>query len=472
MNSLQRDLAKLFGEDALRDSDRGSEYLHDSTELQGLSGYADAVAAPSGVEAVQALVAWCYEHDVAIVPRGGGTGFAGGAVPFGGVVCSLERLDRVREFQPELWRLHVDAGVTTGRVHKLTRESGLFFPPDPGASEQSQIGGNVACNAGGPHSFKYGVTGAWVTGAEAVVAEGALVRWGGPVRKDVAGYDLRSLFVGSEGTLGIITGVWLRLLPAPEVSVPVVAAYPGVAEGAAALGRVYGSGLVPAALEFFDPGCVAASKASFPGGLPDAASFMVLAEADGSRAAAAELLSELEGTLAEGAVFMRRFDTGATVRDLWRWRNGVSFAVAAKRGGKMSEDVAVPFDALAEAIAATIEVGERHRLEACSWGHAGDGNLHATFLVDARSEVEVARAQTAHEELFARVLSMGGTVSGEHGLGWVKRGQLERQFSPVEVELMRQIKHVFDPKGLFNPGKKIGPASPPLTLPDERGGRL
>jgi glycolate oxidase subunit GlcD len=453
---MQRELARLLGESALRTGDLAVPYLHDSTELQGLRGHADAVVAPADVAGVSRLVAWCHERGVPMVPRGGGTGFAGGAVPFGGVVCSLERLDRVRSFEPELWRLHVDAGVTTARVHKLARESGLLFPPDPGASEQSQIGGNVACNAGGPHSFKYGVTGAWVSGIEAVVAGGELIRSGGPVRKDVAGYDLRSLLVGSEGTLGIVTGAWLKLIPAPEAAIPLAAGYAGVKEGAAAVRRVCGSGLVPAALEFFDPGSVEASGAAFPGGLPTNVRFLVLAEADGTRSGAAELAAELEQALAEGALLVRRFETAAAVRDLWRWRSGVSFAVAARRGGKVSEDVAVPVEKLEAAIEATLEVGRRHGLQACSWGHAGDGNLHATFMVDAGSAEEVATALRAHEELFGRALELGGTVTGEHGLGWVKRGQFERQFTPLEAGLQRKIKSVFDPKGLFNPGKKVG----------------
>jgi FAD/FMN-containing dehydrogenase len=443
LNATQRELAALLGESALRSGESARPYLHDSTELQGLQGHADAVVAPADVDGVRSLVAWCYAHETPIVP-------------FGGVVCSLERLDRVRSFEPELWRLHIDAGVTTSRVHKLARESGLFFPPDPGASEQSQIGGNAACNAGGPHSFKYGVTGAWVSGLEAVVAGGELIRSGGSVRKDVAGYDVRSLLVGSEGTLGIITGVWLKLIPAPEAAIPLAAAFASVHEGALAVRRVCGSGLVPAALEFFDPGCLEASGASFPGRLPDGARFLVLAEADGTRAGAAELAAELEQALAEGALAIRRFETAAAVRELWRWRSGVSFAVAARRGGKVSEDVAVPVEKLEAAIEATLEVGQRHGLQACSWGHAGDGNLHATFMVDARSAGEVTTALHAHEELFARALDLGGTVTGEHGLGWVKRAQFERQFTPVEADLQRRIKAVFDPKGLFNPGKKLG----------------
>src|SRR3954465_4963736 len=195
-----------------------AEYLRDATISRGLRGRAAAVVRPADAEEVRQGVAWCYERGVPIVPRGGGSGLAGGAVPLDerAVVLSLERLTRVRSFEPELWRMNPEAGVLPTHVQRLARENGLWFPPDPGAAEQSQIGGNVATNAGGPHAFRYGQTGAWVTGIEAVVAPGGLVRLGGPVRKDVAGYDLKGLMVGSEGTLGVITAVWLRLIPAPE----------------------------------------------------------------------------------------------------------------------------------------------------------------------------------------------------------------------------------------------------------------
>src|SRR3954465_10642482 len=192
-------------------------YLHDATITRGLRGQAAAVVRPADAEEVARVVEWCYSGDVPIVPRGGGSGLAGGAVPMSddAVVVSLERLTRVRSFTPELWRMEVEAGVLTTHVQRLARENGLWFPPDPGAADQSQIGGNVATNAGGPHAFRYGQTGAWVTGVEAVVAPGELVRFGGPVRKDVAGYDLKDLMIGSEGTLGVVTAVCLRLIPAP-----------------------------------------------------------------------------------------------------------------------------------------------------------------------------------------------------------------------------------------------------------------
>src|SRR4051794_32644601 len=204
-----------------------SHYLHDATLQRGLRGRAAAVVRPADAEEVARVVAWCYERGVPIVPRGGGSGLAGGAVPLddAAVVLSLERLTRVRSFEPGLWRMNVEAGLPTAHVQRLARENGLWFPPDPGAAEQSQIGGNAATNAGGPHAFKHGQTGAWVTGIEAVMAPGELMQFGGPVRKDVAGYDMKDLLIGSEGTLGVFTAVWLRLIPAPEHAPKVVAAF-------------------------------------------------------------------------------------------------------------------------------------------------------------------------------------------------------------------------------------------------------
>ncbi|MDQ6876598.1 MAG: FAD-binding protein [Candidatus Dormibacteraeota bacterium] len=462
MTPLERDLARVLGNDAVASNDEAGEagrYEHDSTEMEGLRGKPDAIVAPGSVESVQVLVAWCAKRRIPIIPRGGGTGFAGGAVPvLGGVVCSLGRLSAIRSFDPHLWRMETEAGATTERVQMLARKSGVMFPPNPGAVEQSQIGGNIATNAGGPRSFKYGVTGKFVTGLEAVIGEGELIRLGGPLRKDVAGYDLCHLLVGSEGTLGIIVSAWLRLVPAPEDVRVVVAGYPGIDEGVEALLRVPGLGLVPATLEFFDPACIEACRASFPGGLPSEARFVVMTECDGSPAESERLASEVVEALAPAAT-VAVISGRPQLAELERWRNGIGFAVRSQRGGKMSEDVAVPLEKLGSVIESTLEIGVRHGLPACSWGHAGDGNVHATFMIDATLPSEVERASQAAAELFATVLSLGGTVSGEHGLGWVKASQFERQFGPVEVRLQRDIKALFDPAGIFNPGKKVGPVS-------------
>ncbi len=444
-SAVVTDLARLVGAEHVR---HDAHFLTDASQAMGLTGQAAAVVLPGDAEQAAAVVAWCYGRGVALVPRGGGTGYAGGAVPLDpdAVVVALDRVNRVRSFDPGLWRMEAEAGVTTQTVARLARENGLFFPPDPGAAEQSQLGGNIATNAGGPHCFKYGVTRAWVSGVEAVVAPGELARFGGPLRKDVAGYDLTGLFCGSEGTLGIVTSAWLRLLPAPQLQLPVVGVFAGVREGCDAIERVLGSGVVPATLEYLDAGALAASASSFPGRLPDDAGFLVVCEADSSEADATELEEALAGEL--GAALR------PAPRELWRWRDGVSLTVTARRGGKLSEDVAVPLDRLAEGIVGTVEIAERHGLEGCSWGHAGDGNLHSTFLLEPGDAEQLTRAEAAVEELFALTLSLGGSVTGEHGVGWLKRGQLRHQWGPGAVGAHEAVKQALDPKGLFNPGKK------------------
>jgi glycolate oxidase subunit GlcD len=449
--SIERDLRAAVTAEVIAPS---SAYLNDMTEARGLRGRADAVALPRTAEEVAKVVAWCYEHGVPIVPRGGGTGYAGGAVPLdGGVVLSLERLGRVRSFDPLLWRMEVEAGLTTAEVRRIAREGGLLFAPDPGAAEQSQIGGNIATNAGGPHAYKYGVTGAWVMGLEVVVAPGELVRFGGPVRKDVAGYDLKHLLVGSEGTLGVITSAWLRLVPAPEAAWPVIGFFDGVRAGAAAIERVVGSGLPAAALEYLDSETMRYAGPTFPGEVP-AGAFGVLAEADGSHDEAARVREDLLEVLGEDALALYAPETPQEIAALWRWRDGLALVIDVQRGGKASEDIAVPLDKVGEAIEASLEAGRRMGIPAASWGHAGDGNLHTTFLLAGDDERELALAPQLSEALFDIALRLGGTISGEHGVGFVKRNWLERQLGPRAFELHTAVKRAFDPQNLLNPGKK------------------
>jgi glycolate oxidase subunit GlcD len=431
-----------------------AQYLADETETRGLHGHADAVALPRSAEEVAEIVGWCYEHGVPIVPRGGGTGYAAGAVPIdGGVVLALERLTRVRSFEPTLWRMEVEAGVTTAEVRRRAREGGLLFPPDPGGAEQSQIGGNVATNAGGPHAYKYGVTGAWVTGVEAVVAPGELVQLGGPLRKDVAGYDLTALLVGSEGTLGVITSVWLRLTPAPEAAWPVVAFFDDVGGGCGAIRRVVGTGLPAAAIEYLDENTMRLAGAGFPAEIP-AGTFCILTEADGSHDEAARIREDLIEVLGEDARAVHAPDSSEEIAALWRWREGVTLRVQAHRGGKVGEDIAVPLERLAEAIHESLAIGARLGLPAASWGHAGDGNLHTTYLIDRDAGDERRTAAVASDELFELALRLGGTISGEHGVGALKRAWLERRLGPKAAELHAAVKHAFDPQHLLNPGKK------------------
>jgi glycolate oxidase subunit GlcD len=430
-----------------------SPYNSDMARRRGPRGRADAVALPGSAREVADVVAWCYAHDVPIVARGGGTGLLGGAVPSaGGVVLSLERLRAVRELEPALWRMLPEAGVRTSDVQRLARENGLFFAPDPGAAEQSQIGGNVATNAGGPHALKYGVTGAWVTGLEAVLAPGELVHVGGWARKDVAGYDLKSLLIGSEGTLGVITAVRLRLLPAPEAQIALVAFMRTRAEGCAALLDVLAAGIEPAALDFLDGTTLELVAGGYHGELPAGAGFALLAEVDGTRAESKRRRAELVELLGVRALAIDEPSEQAT---LWRWRDGFNGVVSDARGGKVSEDVAFPVERLVEGLEGFERIAERHGLRSCAWGHGGDGNVHATVLVDPGAEAELDAAEAAGQELFALVHELGGSIAAEHGVGLLKSGLLEAQWDTRTVELHEQIKRAFDPKGLLNPGKKL-----------------
>ncbi|HXD55771.1 MAG TPA: FAD-binding oxidoreductase [Solirubrobacteraceae bacterium] len=466
-DALTRELASLLGPEHVLRPGANSPYNTDASGRRGLRGRAEAVALPGSAEEVAAVLAWCYEHDVPLVARGGGTGLVGGAVPGeGSVVCSLERLRGVRELEPGLWRMSVEAGVTTRHVQRLARENGLFFGPDPGGADQAQIGGNVATNAGGPHALKYGVTGAWVTGLEVALAPGDLVEVGGWIRKDVSGYDLKDLLIGSEGTLGILTAVRLRLLPAPESTIAMVAFLRNREEGcAAALGLLAG-GLRPSVLDFLDGETLGIVGAAYPpsratgpdgpggdvSGVPKGAGFALIVEVDGSAAEAEAQRAEALGLLGEAAVGVHEpLDESS----LWRWRDGVNPAVTGVRGAKASGDVVVPIERLRECLERFEEIGAAHGLRSCAWGHAGEGNVHATVLVDPSSEPELDAADRAMEDLYVSVVELGGSIAGEHGVGLLKRGQLARQWPEGAVELHERIKLAFDPKNLLNPGKKL-----------------
>ncbi|HEX4189087.1 MAG TPA: FAD-linked oxidase C-terminal domain-containing protein [Solirubrobacteraceae bacterium] len=458
---MRSELSRLVGAEHVLEAPPQSPYNRDATGRRGIAGRADAVVLPGSAGEVAAVVSWCYAHDVPIVPRGGGTGLAGGAVAIdGGVVCSLERMRAVRELEPALWRIFPEAGVSTRHVQRLARENGLLFAPDPGAAEQSQIGGNVATNAGGPHALKYGVTGAWVAGLEAVLAPGELVRLGGWAGKDVAGYDLKSLLIGSEGTLGVITAVMLRLLPAPEAAIPLVAFLRSAEEGCGAIEAVFAAGLRPSVLDFLDRETLTIVGGGYPGGgrlhgpaaVPSEAGFALIVELDGRRSEALAARDELIELLSGTAVAI---DEPTDVEALWRWRDGVNGVVTAERGMKVSEDVVFPVDRLREGLEGFSQIAGSHGLRSCAWGHGGEGNVHATVLVDPASEEELEAAEAAGGELFALVVALGGSVAGEHGLGWIKRGLLASQWKPRAVEAHEQIKRVFDPKDLLNPGKKL-----------------
>ncbi|HVV89836.1 MAG TPA: FAD-binding oxidoreductase [Solirubrobacterales bacterium] len=433
-----------------------AHHLRDAgAEQRSLVGAAAAVIVPRTVEQVQEAVAYCYSRDLPIVSRGGGSGLAGGAVPGeGAVVLDLVALDRFLSFEPELMRMHVETGVRTSEVRRRARENGLLFPPDPGAAEQSTIGGNVATNAGGPHAFRYGPTGAWVTGLEAVVADGERIVLGGSTRKLVDGLDLKSTMVGSEGVLGVITSVRLRLAPAPEAALPVAAAFATDAEGCAAALTVAAAGLPCAVLDFVDTNAFGPTRDSLPaGGAPPG--FLLLAEVEGDEEEARRARAELLELLEPDATWTFAPTGIAEARALWRWRDDVSLRLVALHGGKWSEDVVVPPERLCEAIARLGEIGSSVGLSTCSWGHAGDGNLHATLFADLGDADQAARAWEAGERVLEMARELGGGASGEHGIGSFKQAAIAASTPAPLAALQRGVRAAFDPKGLFNPGKSL-----------------
>jgi FAD/FMN-containing dehydrogenase len=289
-----------------------------------------------------------------------------------------------------------------------------------------------------------------------VIAPGEVMRLGGTVRKDVSGLDLRDLMIGSEGTLGIVTAAWLRLVPAPESRGAVVGFFETPAAGCEAIAAVMASGIRASTLEFFDRGALEASLGSFPFEAPDGPGFAVISEADGHPDEVSRVAVELDEALSSGGSgTVLRLTGRAEVRELWEWRDRVSPAVAARRGGKISEDVVVPLDRFGEAVEGTLAIGQRLGLEACSWGHAGDGNLHSTFMVDLDDPGQVERGRQAAEQLFTMAIQLGGSISGEHGVGSLKLDRVADALDPNAVRLQAEIKRAFDPKLLLNPGKKV-----------------
>ena len=429
-------------------------------ECDGLMQYRAipaAVVFPLTTADVQAIVSICAETNTPYVARGSGTGLSGGALPIAeGVLIVLSKMRRILDIDVPNQRVTIEPGVVNSEISRAVAAHGLYYAPDPSSQTVCTIGGNVAENSGGAHCLKYGFTTNHVVAITVVTPDANVVHLGSTASVDAPGYDLLGAFVGSEGTLGIVTSVWLRFVPAPELALPVVAAFPDVGSGCRAAQACLACGIVPSALEYLEGSAVALVRDAFPGVFPDHAGFLLIAEADGDVDEARRGLEALCDVLADGAVAQWTPASRKEREALWRWRDGVGIAADGFLGGKVSEDIAVPIDRLAEAIEQTQAIAARHGLAGCSWGHAGDGNLHSTFMFRASDPAAARAAQSAADELFATAIALGGTISGEHGVGTVKAGQLQHQWPAAGVRLHGEIKRIFDPKRLLNPGKKVG----------------
>jgi glycolate oxidase len=449
--SLEQDLRAEFGEAVLAGTP--AEYLTDVTRAPGR---ADAVVLPASADEVAAVLAWCHERDVPVVPRGGGTGVAGGAVPDGGVVLALDLLASVRSFDPVLWRIEVEAGVRTARLQQLVRESGLMFAPDPGATEQSQVGGNIATNAGGPHAFKYGVVGDWVTGVEAALAPGKLVSVGGPIRKDVAGYDLKRLLVGSEGTLGIVTEVTVRLLRRPEAVRTLVADFPSAEHAGNAVSDIIAAGIIPAAVEMLDELAIeACEKATGAGYSLDTPAALVV-ELDGVEVEVeAEFARVQEICHRNNTTKIRIANDPAERALIWKGRKAAFAAMGRMSRDYFVQDGVIPRTKLGATLAQIGEMANAAGLRVANVFHAGDGNLHPLVLYDGTVPGQATAAEHLATAIVELCVEQGGSITGEHGVGSDKACSMPKMFSAADLTVMARVRAAFDPGGVCNPGKVL-----------------
>ncbi|HYP39187.1 MAG TPA: FAD-linked oxidase C-terminal domain-containing protein [Chloroflexia bacterium] len=459
---------------ALRDV-MPAQQVHATVEDLAVFGYdgtwglhrPDAVVSPTTTEQVAAIVKVAQRLGVPVVPRGGGTGLAGGTVPVeGGIVVNMTRMNRVLELDRLNMVAVVQPGIVTAQLQAEVEKVGLFYPPDPQSLRQCTIGGNVATTAGGPRCLKYGTTKDYVLGLQVVLADGRVIRTGGKMMKVQTGYNLTGLFVGSEGTLGIITEVTLRLIAKPRYRGTVMAVFNRLDDAAQTVNRILQSGLVPLALEMMDNSCIRAVEAYKPFGLPLHAETILLIDQDGNDSRVVqEELSEIAALSREGgAIEVRQAATSAEGDALWAARRAVSPAISRLRPNKLGEDISVPRAHIPEMVRKVTEIGLRHRLPIPLFGHIGDGNLHPNILCDLRDAEEMERVQAAAREIFEAAVSLGGTLSGEHGIGTLKREFLSESLDAATIEMMRRIKWALDPHNRLNPGKVF-----PIPLEEIRG---
>lgn len=419
-----------------------------------------AVAFPTSHEEVVALVAVCAAEELPLVARGRGTNTTGASVPLGGgVVLSLERMARVLEFSPADRLMVVQAGCLNGDVQRVAAEAGLFWAPDPTSAGYSTVGGNLACGAGGPGAVKYGTARENVLGLRAVNGLAETLVTGGRTTKGVVGYDLTRLLIGSEGTLAVISEATLKLLPRPPVKRTLRACYADAASAVAAVVRIMGQAELPCALEFMDGSAVRLAQAWQDTGIPAGTGALLLIEVDGG----AETVIAAQHAVAaaargEGLVELRLAADAAEAEALWGCRKALSPSLRKLAPKKVNEDVAVPVSRLPELLAAIESIASEQGLQIVNFGHAGNGNLHVNLLADPDDPIQMQAIEPALERLFQTVLALGGTLSGEHGVGIEKRRFVGWEIDPVTLRQMRTLKALFDPRGILNPGK---------TLPDE-----
>ncbi len=415
----------------------------------------EAVVFPESTEQMTAILELANEYLFPVTARGGGVGYTGGAVPVdGGIVIGTDRMNKIIEINVDDLYAVCQPGITTYALQQAVEEHGLMFAPDPASYKDSFIGGNIAENAGGMRTPKYGVTKHHVLGLEVVTATGEVIRTGGKTVKNVVGFDLTGLMCGSEGMLGIITEATLKLLPMPEATSTVRANFHSMEAACKVLTKFTPEGLLPMAMEVIDKYCVAAVEENFAFGLSPDAEAILLVAVDGSREEVERNAVTIERIIGENGGFdILRARSKEEEDKLWDVRRAISPSLMKYGTLKINEDVVVPRSKVPELVARIEEIGKKHNTFVANFGHAGDGNIHVNFVIDREDPDQIARARLCVAETFQLSVNLGGTISGEHGIGYVKSAYMDYALDRSTIEVMKGIKKVFDPNGILNPGK-------------------
>jgi glycolate oxidase len=430
-------------------------YSYDATQREALPW---AVVRPALASEVSQLLVLANQEGFPVVPRGAGTGMSGGSVPTqGGVVLSLERMKRIIEIDEENMIAVVEPGVVTGDLQREVESRGLFYPPDPASHQFCTMGGNVAECAGGLRAVKYGVTKDYVLSLEVVLPTGELITTGARTAKSVVGYDLTKLIVGSEGTLGVVTKIIVKLLPLPESVRTMAAFYLSVDDAARTASRILTSRILPRALEFIDHAALRAVEKYLKEDLSDGAMAMLIVEVDGPEEITAREINKIADIMADcGATRVRKADSAGEREQLWKARRSISPALYTIKPRKVNEDIVVPRSKIPDILREVRDIANRYSILIVNFGHAGDGNIHTNIMIDA---ADMPKAEEAAKAIFAATLRMGGSITGEHGVGISKAPYLSMELKPDALAAMMHIKRALDPNNILNPGKMFMPGA-------------
>lgn len=447
-------------------------YSYDATPMYQETP--DAVVLPESTEEISAVMKIANELKIKIVPRGAATNLSGGTVPLeGGIVLGLNRMNKLIELDQENLTATFEPGLVTADFHAAVEKVGLFYPPDPGSMKTSTLGGNIAEGAGGLRGLKYGVTKDYVIALKVVLANGDVINTGGKLAKDVAGYDLTKLLVGSEGTLAIITEATVKLLPLPETKQTMLAMFKSLPDAARAVSRIIANRIIPVTLEFMDQATVKVVEDFVKIGLPTDVEAVLLMEQDGSTDQVKKDIEVMANICREENAFEVNVASNEEEADKLRTaRRTALSALARLKPTTILEDATVPRSEIAKLVEHIIQTAKKYNLQICTFGHAGDGNLHPTCLTDMRNKEEIELVEKAFDEIYEKTIELGGTITGEHGVGAAKAGYLEWKLGKEGIEIMKGIKNAFDPHNLLNPGKIFTDKTRPRMVVEQSESRI